>query len=289
MTVINFERHDCKKINSYLDAYLDDELPSETHQEVLRHLESCPACGLEFAARERVKNALRQAIKKDVAPFALQQRIQKNLRKKSADSPLKLSRWVLAVAATLILGVMGLGVFKAIQSNRQSSSSLELARLQDHAVLQVGLGNHTHCAIDKGLANKHFTEAEMNTRLGEFAGLVAQVKTQIPPTYEVVVGHRCKFNDRPFVHLILKDKEKVVSVTLTTKNDEAFSNGALATRMQTAGIALHEARFDEYEVAGFEHNGYLAFVTSNLEKQENLELASSLAPMVQDFLNQLKA
>src|ERR1044072_2153561 len=200
MTVINVERNDCRKIHSYLDAYLDGELPRETLQEILQHLENCQKCELELAAREQVKKALQQVVKKDVAPFGLQQRIQKNLRKPDADSRVKFSRWVLAVAATLILGVIGLGVFKVMQTNRESRAQ-EQAQLQARAILQVGLGNHVHCAIDKGLADKHFTAEEMTAKLGEFAGLVAQVQTRLPSSYQVVVGHRCKFNDGQFVHL----------------------------------------------------------------------------------------
>jgi anti-sigma factor (TIGR02949 family) len=288
MTVINFERNDCKKINGYLNAYLDGELPLQTIQEVLRHLESCQNCVREIAAREQVKKALQQAVKKDVAPFGLEQRIQRNLRQKRAESPVKFPRWVLAVAATVILSVLGLGIFQALQSGKRSRA-FEQASLQNAAVLQVGLGNHLHCAIDKGLANKQFTEDEMNAKLGEFAGLVAQLQGQLPSTYQVAIGHRCKFNNRQFVHLILKDKEKVVSVTLTPKNDEAFSAASLATIIQAAGIDLHQARLSEYEVTGFDSNGYLAFVTSNLEKQDNLELASAIAPVIQVFLDKMKA
>lgn len=288
MTVINFERNDCRKINSYLDAYLDSELSEETIQEVLQHLENCPRCTQQLAAREQAKKALHQAVNKDVVPSGLELRIQNNLRKKSADLPLKFPGWVLAVAATVILSAIGLGVFQAIQANR-ASQAIEQASLQNTAILQVGLGNHVHCAIDKGLANKQFTEAEMQDRLGEFAGLVPSLRQQIPSTYQIVIGHRCKFNNRQFVHLILKDKEKVASVTLTAITDEAFSATHLPTIIQSAGIDLHQARLSEYEVTGFEHNGYLAFVTSNLEKQENLALVSGLVPAIQDFLSKVKA
>jgi hypothetical protein len=288
MTVINFEHNECKKINGYLNAYLDSELPLEAMQEGLRHLASCQSCALELAAREQVKKALQQAVKKDVAPFGLEQRIQRNLRKQNTDSPVKLSRWVLAIAATVILSVISFGIFQALQTGKRASA-IEQAALQNATVLQVGLGNHIHCAIDKGLANKQFTKEEIQDKLGEFAGLISQLQGRLPSTYQVAIGHRCKFNNRQFVHLILKDKEKIVSVTLTAKNDEAFSAVSLATIIQAVGIDLHQGRLSEYEVTGFESNGYLAFITSNLEKQENLELASGIAPAIQDFLNKMRA
>src|ERR1044072_6616593 len=97
MTVINFQRNDCRKIHSYLDAYLDGDLPRETLQEVLQHLENCQKYELELAAREQVKKPLQQVVKKDVAPFGLQQRIQKNLRKPDADSPGEVFQWGFAV------------------------------------------------------------------------------------------------------------------------------------------------------------------------------------------------
>ena len=41
MNVINFEDGHCKRIRSYLDSYLNNELMVETNHEVLTHLEKC--------------------------------------------------------------------------------------------------------------------------------------------------------------------------------------------------------------------------------------------------------
>ncbi|MEW6129566.1 MAG: zf-HC2 domain-containing protein [Acidobacteriota bacterium] len=286
MEIINFAQNECLKIKNNLDAFLSGELSESQTQEIAHHLKTCTDCNQEFKTRERIKQALRRAVQKDEVPVALQQRIHRELQKQSPDSstPLKFPRWVLAVAATVLLGVLSVGVLQTIQAYKKSQT-LAAARLQDAAVLQVGLNNHIHCAIDKDFANRYFSEAEMDTRLGEFAGLVALVKTKIPADYQILVGHRCKFNNRSFVHLILKNQDEVVSLALTQKGDEVFSANQQAIVAQISGIDLHQARLKECEVTGFASGDYLAFVVSNLEARKNLEMASSLAPVIQDFLS----
>ncbi len=46
-----------------MDSYLGDELLVETNHEVLRHLENCPACRNELAARRGLLAQMRSAVK----------------------------------------------------------------------------------------------------------------------------------------------------------------------------------------------------------------------------------
>jgi anti-sigma factor RsiW len=80
MKVIGFERNYCKKIQVYLDSYLNSELLVETTHEVLKHLRECLDCFEALRVRQRVKAILRAAVRREVAAEALQKRIQKSIR-----------------------------------------------------------------------------------------------------------------------------------------------------------------------------------------------------------------
>ena len=288
MGIIQFENKECRRIRAFLDSYLDNELLIETNHEVLKHLENCTECAALLEGRSRLKQHLQQAVRKDEAPAALQLKIQRQLREQALQPRFGWMSWGLAAAAAIILAVSAWGVFYAIKSGKLSTPAPQAQLDANAQVLNVGLGNHLHCAIDRDFANKHFSDEEMSAKLGDYIGLVSLVKAKIPAGFEVVVGHRCKFNGREFVHLILKKQEQVVSLTLTKKDGEAFTSAQFGEVLQASGIDLHTARLQGYEVTGFSTRDYLVFVVSNLAAQANLEMAQTLAPVMRDFVKRFE-
>ncbi len=140
------------------------------------------------------------------------------------------------------------------------------------------------------MADRQFTPERMTRELGpEFAALVSVVKQNVPGDYRVAVAHRCSIKGRQFVHMILRDQERVLSLTLTRKNGEAFSAENIAGLLEAAGVRLRSAWLSEYEAAGFETRDHLVFIVSDLVKEENLQMAASLAPAVRDFLTRLES
>jgi hypothetical protein len=288
MKVIKFGQGECRTIRAYMDSYMNDALLVETNHDVLRHLESCKDCASELESRMRLKRVLQEAVKKDVAPASLQYRIQREIRKSQPNSGYQWRSWMLAAAATLVIALGSWGLFQAGKAG--DSKTLELARQQDVDVLTVGLNNHVHCAVDQQFADKHFTDEEMNMKLGpEFIGLVGLVKDNLPGAFKVVVGHRCSFKKREYIHLILKNQNKVMSLVLTRKNGEAFSTAGLGNVIEAAGVRMHAERLQDYEVTGFESRDYFAFVVSNMDKQESALVATTLAPAVRDYLAKMES
>jgi hypothetical protein len=110
----------------------------------------------------------------------------------------------------------------------------------------------------------------------------------VPAGYEIVVAHKCHVNKREFVHLVLKKHTEILSLAITKKNGETFPQSAMAAMLESAGVRLYEARLENYEVTGFETKDYLGFVVSSLDKEDNLQIASSIAPAVRDFLAKLE-
>jgi mycothiol system anti-sigma-R factor len=276
MNVIKFEPSDCRKTREYLDYYLSNELATETAHEVMKHLERCERCSEEFRARQQLKNSLRRAILSDTIPPDLRAKIQQSIRGSSASA----YTGVLAAAAMLVVVI---GVWGALRM--WSDESGATASSGNANLMKIGLGNHIHCAIDAGFENRLFTDEEMAAKLGdEFAGLVALVREKISSTHRVTAGHRCKFNDRRFVHLILKGDQSTVSLVVTGKDGESFSQKEAGDFMRASGIDVYQSRMEGFEVAGFETRDYLAFVVSNLSRDQNSALARGLAPAVRDYL-----
>ena len=290
MSVIKFEQDDCRRARTHLDSYLKGEETGEAGREAARHLESCRECAGEVEARRRLKTALQEAVRRDAAPPALRYRIQREIRRQRPESAflgVPWQRWALA-AAMLVIAFGGWGVFRATRPAGPDAAGLAVTA-GDLNVLNVGLGNHMHCAVERGLARRRFTDEEMRVRLGgAFAGLVPLVREKVGDDFTVVVGHTCRFQGREFAHLILRRDDDVVSLTVTKKQGEAFSGG-MPGALAADGAPLPAARMEDYEVTGFETRDYLAFVVSNLPKQENELVASAVAPALRDFLVEREA
>ncbi|HYX28460.1 MAG TPA: zf-HC2 domain-containing protein, partial [Pyrinomonadaceae bacterium] len=54
----------CREFREIADSYLGNELIVETNHEVISHLEQCPECRRELAARRELRSQLRQAFLK---------------------------------------------------------------------------------------------------------------------------------------------------------------------------------------------------------------------------------
>ncbi|HMG34961.1 MAG TPA: zf-HC2 domain-containing protein [Blastocatellia bacterium] len=300
MTLIGFDGGQCKRIRSYLDSYLNNELLVETTHEVIKHLESCKDCARVLEERTRIKDQLKRAVLGDSAPLELQARILHDIRRGSRPGFLfgALNKsWVLAAAAAVLFGAIALGiVFKSTGrptnvAPRPLSLAAEVASGdQTGQILKVGFDDHVFCSIDHDMADKQFTSEQMSASLGpQYEGLVAVVKQKMPQDYVVVVGHRCHYLQREFVHLILRRGNEVVSLILTKKNGEVFPPGGAASFLQASGAPVYESAWHDLQVAGMETPDYLVFVISNESRKGNEYIADTLMPAVNDFLKNAAA
>jgi predicted anti-sigma-YlaC factor YlaD len=145
MNIVNIEDGYCRRIRSYLDSYLNNELLVETTYEVVKHMEICDSCSRSLRDRARLKDQLKSAVMRDYAPVALRERINDNLR---AGRRFKLSTLtiVMAAAALLVIALSVPFVFKSgrgfeaanaarLPSSRRTPLSLPGPRVHspDHA------------------------------------------------------------------------------------------------------------------------------------------------------------
>ena len=293
MKVISMEKKLCEKIQKSLDAYVDNELLVETNQEVLKHLESCPACSEAVQLRLRNKARLKLAVNAEVVPGSLRNRIQAAIREENSVRSKQAAwpRWSLAAAAALLLSLSGLGTLQlwkfAKPSNETSVTAQDLTLSEQIAsVMKIGISDHIHCVIDSGYDKKTLTPEQMAQKMGpEYSGLVPLLKTQMPQGFLISVGHRCRVNGREFVHMVLKHDDRVVSVIITEKQGTSFPASSRTSRLESQGVHLFEDRLQSFEAIAFETKDHVAFVVSSLGHQENLQIASVVAPTVSGFLN----
>lgn len=285
MNVINFEQNPCKRMRAHLDSYLNGELAGETNREVSNHLKGCAACAGELEARALIKGRLRMAVRREEMPPELREKIQRSIRKNGFDA---WRPWILAAAAALVLAAGAWGVVRYWDAPHDSTYRASLSAA-DAEILQVGLRDHVHCAIESKMADRLFTPEQMSQSLGpDYTGLVQLVKERAPGDYNVVVGHRCRAKGRQFIHLVLRNQDRVLSLALTKKEGEAFAKDDLAGVLEASGVKLRAARLADYEVAAFETRDHLVFIVSDLVKEDNLQMAASFAPAVRDFLAKLE-
>ncbi len=298
MNVVNFNERSCERYRRYFDAYVDNELLVETNQDVLQHLTSCPDCTRILESRARMKRLVKNAVTKEEAPLELAAALRDRLRsERRSFFAYDTARWIMAAAAVLLLAIGG---GAALQWGRvirfggdDSVFQTVSARVQE--ILRVGLVDHVHCTIlaEKWKRFVSFDEIKANTRrsaLGpEFIDLVPAVQAKLGSDYKIVDGHRCTANNRQYIHLILTgSKDRILSLVITEKQNESFTQADAVAVMQASGIPIYRDRQGKYEIAGFESDKYMAYVVSNLAQDSNLKIASALAPIVYGHLHRLE-
>jgi hypothetical protein len=287
MNRLQFGEGACEKTRRYMDAYLSNELLVETNHEVLRHLESCPACTAELAVRSRLRSRLKAAVQAQTAPPHLPAMVRGKLRN---SQPVRWRFYAVAAAAMMFVGaaiwIRPVGAPLPDVADRAAQTSyIQRVSANVAQVFKPGLGDHIHCALFRLYPSNPPDLREMETKLGEeYKGLLPILGPAVPKGYRVVMAHQCTYAGRHFIHLTMRKGSDVISLVITRKNpDESFRT--LSPAANVAGIPVYQASAANYHVAGFESERYLAFIVSDLNNTANLEIATALAPAVHQLLS----
>ncbi len=283
---MNFSSSDqksCEKTLNYLESYVSGELMEETNREVLNHLGECEECSANVQTRTRIRQLLRQAVMRDYAPARLERRIRRKLRESRPGILPMHFQWALAAAAGVLLAVTG---FQLARVWSPEDPMLQAGR--GEKILELGAADHLNCAINHGMADRQFTTEQMKQELGpDYEGLTALVHDASAEGYDVVVGHRCHFIGREFVHFIMRQDSRIVSLAITKEQEDSLSGSGMLESIRLEGVPVYQSRIREYEVAGFQSRNHLAFVVSDLPPEEHSRLASKFVPPVSTFLSNL--
>jgi anti-sigma factor RsiW len=273
MNVIRTGDAGCERICGYFDSYLSNELLVETNHEVLRHLESCPRCAAELEARARLRGRLQTAVRATPVPEGLSARVERALRDKRTRP--NLGVYLLAAAAASILCLVVVNQVRTHANPEEAILRKASGRLA--AVLNVGLRDHLHCAVFRKYSKQPEPATQMAAQLGpEFAGLAPLIQAKLPANFRILQGHRCQVAGREYVHFIISSGDKLLSLVLTRKQPgESLSGG------------IYQEGVDRFQVVGFESHDYLVYLISDMDAQQNLQLAANLAPVMRDYLRSM--
>ncbi len=191
--------------------------------------------------------------------------------------------WALATAAILLMCVCGWGLFRLWDSHYNSAASTE-------AILKLGVIDHVHCVIDSKIARLTFTPEQMAIAMGAgYVGLVSLLEHTLPRDFRIPVAHRCSVSGRKYVHLVISNQDKILSLIISKKMGEEFPPESPSNGVEVLGIPLHQARMRGLNVVGFETSEHLVFVVSAQEGKDTLQVAEALAVPIFEFLSKLES
>jgi hypothetical protein len=276
-----------------LDALLDGELKGDAAGDAAaaaaNHLRECGVCSQELERRRVIRGRLRDAVRGDVATAELQAAIRRSILQPGAPAKSPGAwRVILPIAAALMLC---LGASIAYQFGylrlTQASQDSYITSISDRIppMLRIGLGDHVKCAVFKAYPNQHPTFEQMAHDLGQYKELVPIVQAKMEPGYRVETAHQCHYRGRNFVHVTMRKGTALVSLVVSRQAEaEWFDKDQLMPMLTESGIPIYQAAAQRFEVSGFETQGYLVYVVSNLGERDNMRMMAALAPSVREFL-----
>jgi anti-sigma factor RsiW len=247
----------CREVRELADSFVTQQLLVETNHEVVRHLETCPACRAEIAdlreMRERIRGAMMRA-------EALQPRREfaAELTARLRPGPHVISRrsllqswWSIAAGAVLAAGG-GVALRNATSRSRLAS------------VARMAEGDHQNCAVRFRLGERPVSLEHAGRQYGApYAALATFEVPAADGSLEVLERHACVYQGRRFGHMVLRYQ------------------GALVSLLVTDGAAPAAPRLEPGDgkdaIAALPAGRFVAFVVADLDPAQLLRVAGMLA------------
>ena len=253
---------ECRDVREMADSFLSEQLLVETNHELLRHLETCPVCRAEMAARRALRERLRSAFvqAEGLRPrpeFAAELRTALRASQPGITRRSLLQSWW-SLAAGLALAAGG-GVFV-----RNSTGRSRLATLAREAA-----GDHQYCAVKFSLAERPISLEDAGKQYGAFYAALATFEAPaVDGPLELLERHACVYQGRRFGHVVFRYRGALTSLLVT----DAAPPPAPELEPADSGPA----------VASFPAERFVGFVVADLDRQHVLRLAQAFAaPLAQ--------
>ena len=263
---------ECRDVRELADSFLAEELLTETNHEILRHLETCPVCRADLAARRALRAGVRRAFEHaselDPSPeftTQLRARLQHRAVHATAGRGIRFRGWW-ALAATLLLAV-ALGL--AYRSRDWMMAPGTLAR--------AAVGDHRNCALRFRLAEKPISLEEAAQRYG---AAYRVLETLPPPDVISAVGpahvlerHACVYGGHRFAHIVFEYRGARVSLLVTAAEGRAQPAlpGDALPHVTSAG------RIDDTSVVSFHTIRHMVFFAGDVAQADLMKLADAVA------------
>ena len=247
---------------------------------------------MTMSENKPMPNPLKRAMNSQPVPAHLETKVRASIRSlEPHKKPRILGNWMFAGIGTAALAAVALFTFYSLNHNSVQRTDAYVAklRLQVSKVMGVGLGDHVHCAYFRKYPTTPPTVAKMQTDLGpEYAALLDAVKANVPEEFRVRLAHKCSYQGRKFVHLVLKNDERLMSVVVATKKDgEALSAEHLVPALVRAGVPLYQQRAESFQIAAFENSQHLVYLISDLPGEKNMEMLQAMTGGLKEALPKL--
>lgn len=239
-----------------------------------------------------ILNRTRKAHESVAMPLGLETRIRAAIAAQqkprrapwSAVSAGRLAALALALvcAGGIAYQLNQLRLTRASQESYIASVSARVA-----SILRVGLKDHIHCTVYRTYPKTPPPVEAFAAELGrEYRDLVGAVRQQAPAGYRLVIGHKCRYDGRQFVHLALKnDDGKLLSLVIARKGaGESFQTERLPTAVVREGRPFFAAQAQRFAISAFETGEHLVYTVSDLPADQNLRVMVALAPQVSEVL-----
>jgi hypothetical protein len=252
------ENKSCEAICRLLDAYVSNELLTETNLDVLDHLDRCADCSAALNSRVEARTTLRMAVHQQTAPAELLHSIRNALPRRSVAG----QQW--AMAAVILLGLFLGGLSIWYVQPWGNSAAAETERL-----LNMGLAAYEHCPAEAGFESLGW----------EYDGLVEAIGEERPFNLNMTGAHRCVFDGKLFINVVLTEANEQAFLVVTEKGDEQLFDRRRAPALEASGVPVYTSTAGNFQIAGFETRTHLAFVVSKLASDANAKIASSIAAL----------
>jgi len=275
----------CREFKEVSEAYLSDALLPETNIQVLGHLENCPACRADFAARRELRETLRGAVK-NAAEFQISPAFAARLDAKLRDAALAENRrfgflfapkiFAPAFAALLIVLTLGFVFLRSADNSvaplaqtDNGSRTRELVKISATAVV-----SHEECALEKlqrweAMAKQDFAEKAVYTEK-----IVKPLRANFSEKVELLHAHDCVFEGKRLTHVILRKDGHIVSVF--------FDKSVAAPSGDLTAASIVCEKESGFQVASFQNASRAVIVVSDLSEAENLSAARALSDSMQN-------
>lgn len=265
-------------------------LESEGTDADQRALRENPELAAEYEDILRTRRHLSGAIDREDVPKGLLADVMASVESGTATSSnvyqmspgRKKQFWIFSAVASIAMTFVIWSV-TGVFSDEESDAVLAESPLPIDTILQVGMTDHMRCAVAM-YGEKIPAESieKMKLKVGEeFADLVPIIGEEIDLAH-LVVAHRCTFNGREYVHLVLQGEDGLlVSVAITERHDNEVLQGRPNPASSIDGHDIYHRAIEGFEIAGFQTEKYLVFVASNLSVEENLRAIEGIVGKVE--------
>ncbi len=229
-----------------------------------------------------LKSRLKMAMQSEPMPAHLETRVRASLR--SATPPSEGRRswfWTASAAGAMALVAMGFFAYRQQHYSTIAEMTQSVSR-----IVRVGLEDHLHCTILRHQPKVPKPLETMKEELGpRYAALLPAVSAHVPEGYQVLDAHHCHYRGREFVHLVMNQGARYVSVVVANQQPgESFSTEQLVPALAHSGLSFYQQGNGRFRIAGFESAKHLVYIISDLPEEQNRQLMMAMGGDLQRAL-----